>query len=120
MKLTEDLVLQFEDMDFAGYKMPLHPLQLQHVNVLLAQEMLKWVEFRGSLAEPSGLRVNMALPGKATHRVRLMPPQPMYNKKCEHTCVSFTHISGTDPAELVAWCQHCNKEVVSKGWELRE
>lgn len=115
MKITDELVLEFERADF-GVDELTHLGQMSMINGILRKEMLKWVEFRGE-TDDGGYEVLKCPPHNyATHRVRLMPPQKIQPKECKHFEVQIYHLKMGNPAFR---CLSCGKPVQPKGgWEV--
>lgn len=114
MKITDELVLEFERADF-GVDELTHLGQMVMINGILRKEMLKWVEFRGE-TDDGGYEVLKCPPHNyPTHRVRLMPPQKIQQKECKHYEVQIYDLQMGNPAFR---CLSCKKPVQPKnGWE---
>ena len=133
MKITDELVLEFERADF-GVDDLTHLGQMTMINNILRKEMLKWVEFRGE-TDDGGYEVLKCPPHNyPTHRVRLMPPQKIQQKECAHEIIQLDwetrpieDVFGDPPvmayrtvtkSERIR-CKKCGKTLRPKGgWEV--
>lgn len=112
MRITEDLVLQFTEEEFAAASVDVLG-DAQMLNQFLCEEMGKWPELHGTCRNEWLLVTTRNEP---THRVRLMPPQKIQPKECKHFEVQIYDLKMGNPAFR---CLSCKKPVQPKnGWEV--